>query len=921
MIAVLLTLALFAFWWLVGLGVYALLRVDTSSLRIALTAPALGAATSILGLFILSHAGVGLDRVAAPLAIALAAASSAVIAWRRLRLPWGVVPVVGVCVGGLLLAAWPMLTFGLNWIANANDDMANYVLSATDLRRHGLPDQPDAGAIAQDRDYPSLLGVLHASGALPGPNLALAAFASVLARPAYQTFMPFISALHLCTISATASLALQATRRTAAAIVAAVLLAVSPLATFGVVQQLLGQVAGLGLAAALFAVLARPELHRGRRRPAGELAAVSILATALFVVYVELAAIVACAYAAYVLVLALRSELSLRAVAWLWLVPLATVALVLNKYAITELRFVGSQTQVGVGGTTQGFLQGPPAFGFSMVPSALTGIVGFHPLPVPPNTRFIGTEIVLGALLLVGALVVSVLYALRGVAAAVVVVSFAVFAIFLGAKSSDYGLFKLYMYVQPFLAATVAVFLVQIRRPVLVAAAAVGLLLLLPVETSAQRTYVRASRSPLALRHASEVDLLPAFRRVARAADRPVVSVTENPTLGKLEAVDVSDGRFLLLTQNLFAVYMDPRLTARNGWRQRSFRVFGPHRERRDRFWESTHATAALAAARCVAVLPSGTQTVVNRRSLPEGMVDLSFQSCPPPQNTLVFVSSALGQGYYDFRRRKDVAFYPVEPDVFFPPRTMSSFGRYALFRVLRPSSNLRVALELSRTFIHDGSNLLPAAAIDGRKRFSLSVAGRGSARVFSPPVQPQQVAGQEYFFLDLGAPGHLLPIPRRGVERLWGKSVPLDPRYVTAFVRNISLVTEAQYSRMRRPTSLIGFPASLGNPNLEYSGIYEDGWVAEHSYAVLRGGSRGKLVLRALMPAAPAGDRLRVTVNGHTVAERAVKAGELTLVARIPASSGPRRIDLHWDRSQRLPAPDDRPVAALMHSLEITMP
>jgi hypothetical protein len=920
-IAVLLSLALFAFWWLVGLGVYALLRVDTSSLRIALAAPALGAATSILGLFVFSHAGVGLEAVAAPLAIALAAVSSAVIAWRRLRLPWGVVPVVGVCIGGLLLAGWPMLTFGLNWIANANDDMANYVLSATDLRHHGLLDQPNAAAIAQDRDYSSLLGALHASGARPGPDLALAAFASVLARPAYQTFMPFISALHMSTISATAALALQATRRTAAAIVAAVLLAVSPLTTFGVVQQLLGQVAGLALAAAFFAVLARPELHRGSRPPAGELAVVSILATALFVAYVELAAIVACAYAAYVLVLGLRRELSLRAVAWLWLVPIAVAALVLNKYAITELRFVGSQTQVGVGGTTRGFLQGPPAFGFSMVPSALTGIVGFHALPVVPNTRLIGTEIVLAALLLAAALVVSLLYALRGVAAAVVVVVFAVFAIFLGAKSSDYGLFKLYMYVQPFLAATVAVWLVQIRRRALVAAAVVGLVLLLPVEASTQRTYVRASRSPLALRHGSDSDILPAFSDVARVERQPVISVTENPTLGKLEAVSVAEGRLLLLSQNLFSVFMDPDLTAANGWRRRAFRVFRPQGEARAHFWESTHATAALASMRCLTVLPSGTQSVANRRSLPDGAADLSFRPCPPRENTLVFVSSDLGQGYYDFRRRHDVAFYPVEPDVFFPPRTMSAFGRYALFRVLRPSSKLRVVLDLSRTFIHDGSNLLPLAAIEGRKRFGLSLVGRGSARVFSQALQPQEVAGQSYVMLDLGTTGRLVPIQRRGLEKLWGESVPLDPRYVTAFVRDISLVTEAQYRALLRPASLTNFPASLGNPNLEYSGIYEDGWVAEHSYAVLRGGPAGKLILHAAVPALPSGDRLRVTVNGRTIADRAVEAGELTLVGRIPASSGPRRVDLRWDRSERLPAPDERPVAALVHSLEIRAP
>jgi hypothetical protein len=40
MSAVLLTLLVFAAWWLIGLGLLSALRADTSELRIALTAPA-----------------------------------------------------------------------------------------------------------------------------------------------------------------------------------------------------------------------------------------------------------------------------------------------------------------------------------------------------------------------------------------------------------------------------------------------------------------------------------------------------------------------------------------------------------------------------------------------------------------------------------------------------------------------------------------------------------------------------------------------------------------------------------------------------------------------------------------------------------------------------------------------------------------
>jgi hypothetical protein len=92
--AILFTLGLFAVWWLVGLGLLPVVRTDTGSLRIALTAPALGMAGSILLLFVFSHAGVALDDCALPLAIALVVTSRAIVAGSRPRC--GVAPVLVV---------------------------------------------------------------------------------------------------------------------------------------------------------------------------------------------------------------------------------------------------------------------------------------------------------------------------------------------------------------------------------------------------------------------------------------------------------------------------------------------------------------------------------------------------------------------------------------------------------------------------------------------------------------------------------------------------------------------------------------------------------------------------------------------------------------------------------------------------------
>src|SRR5438093_1166968 len=94
-----------------------------------------------------------------------------------------------------------------------------------------------------------------------GPAVAwtLLALASVR-QPPWSAFMPLILAFNMCTICATGALALQAARHWWAAPLAAALLTISPLATYGVLAQLLPQVWALGLAAALFAILMREDV-------------------------------------------------------------------------------------------------------------------------------------------------------------------------------------------------------------------------------------------------------------------------------------------------------------------------------------------------------------------------------------------------------------------------------------------------------------------------------------------------------------------------------------------------------------------------------------------------------------------------------------------------------------------------------------
>jgi hypothetical protein len=910
MLAVLLTLVLFLVWCGFGLAALVAVGAEVMELRVALTAPVLGSALTVIPLFALSNAGVPMDVGALPVLVVLSVGSLVVLALRRPHLSLAVVPVVVLCLVELVVVGRPMFRFGLDWIANANGDMAYYVLSATELMRHGLQSTVDLHALANNRDFATSAQTLNLRGLRPGPQVTLAGLAAVTGRPAVALYMPMSIAVAMSGICATGALAMQASRRWWAASVAAALLVVSPMAGYGVVQQLLPQDWGLGLAAALFAWLMRPEMHQkpGPRVP--DLFVISLLGAALFEVAFEVATSLVLAYGLYVALLAARRRVSLRAVALLWGVPLVATAAVVNTYLPRALGYLDHY--VLHFGTSAGF-KGVSQFGYAVVPTALPGAAGLSSLFASQQARHIELLILVAGGLFAGVLIASVITASRGAAAGITLLADLALGILLARNRNDFGLFKLYMYMQPFLAATVAVFLSGLRSRLALAGVSALLAVVVGVQLSTLNGYVDHSFSPIDLRNASQPDLLPKFRRLLMTATNPVVTVTDNLPLAILEGASAGDKPLFFLSRDIFG----------SPWKVRHFHVLSAHDDAQVGFKENADASRILSSGSCVVSFPSGSQAALNRRSLPEGSPNLVTLPCGTTKSVLAFVVSSLGQPATLPANRQAVSFWQLENDPLFPGRTFSGFGRYALFEILGPSEDLRVVLDftISPTQGQHGFTTLPPAAIVGAERVDFPVVGSGSARVVSPPVRPRIIGGRPYILLDVGRSGQYPASRRPGVTGLWGKAVLLDPRVLTSYVRDVSLVSSDQYGRFRAPMAIRSFPADLANPDLEYSGISEDGWVGQRSYVLLGGGPPGRLVIRALAVALRQGQRLQVLVDGRLVASRIVTPGLLNLDLPVPASHGRRKIELRWAGVTRLSALDPRSAAAHITFLGVAAP
>jgi hypothetical protein len=681
-------------------------------------------------------------------------------------------------------------------------------------------------------------------------------------------------------------------------------LVASPLTAYAVVQQLMPQVFGLALAAALLSWLMRAEIHRnpGPRLP--DVFAISTLTACLFVVYVELAALLCAGYLLYASLLMARRQISLRAVAVILTAPLAAIAVAVNTFLPRELGYLRAALRFGV--ETSG--GGLALFGYALVPTALPGVVGLQRLFAAPATPHMQVSIVFAAALLVGALLVCLVTARKESAAAIALLADAGVAVLLAKNGNDFGLFKLYMYVQPFLAAAMAIWLSALKNRVALALASVLLVTVVGLQLSTSNAYIDQSRNPIDLRHASEPDLLPNFRRLLSAASGPVVSVTDNFALAQLQAAAAGDAPLYFVSRNVFGL----------PWKKRAFSIPSPTRRKMTIFGVDLKVARLLSHDSCTLSFPTGSQLPLNRRTFPEGSRDLISLSCSKARNLLVFVTSTLGQPATLPENRRVVSFWQLEGDPSFQNRTFSGFGRYALFQVLGGTPKVRVELSFTTSPAEQpgGSFRLPPATIDGAGQSRLPIVGSGSARVFSPPLLPRIIDGRPYLVLDMGMNVHASVVRRPGLTGVWGKFVPLDPRLLTSYVRDVSLVSPAQYARLSAPRAIRHFPADLGNPNLEYSGIYEDGWVGQKAYAYLAGGAATTLVLSAEVLPAPRRQELRVRVNGETVIARQVQAGRLTIRARVPASPGRRKIVIEWSSLTPLAAPDRRRAAARLTKL-----
>ncbi len=962
--ALLLVLGLTLYLTIIGQAVINLIRPRLGVLRSWFLSPTVGLVTLVLIVTRLSVWGIPVQAFGGRLFVGALVAAVAILAWRRPALPWRqLLPFVGIAVVYVLYVGWPALRFGFSWISYGNDDMANYVLAAERFLRHGyyeLPLQTDL----EGRDYSQHYWFMHALQQIrPGSELTIAWVAAITGLRSQQVFMPVILMLSLVQLFAMAAMALFRGRYRRLTLLAVFLLATSPLFGLGTLYQLIAQVGGMAIVLAAIAVLLSVERMTWRTVVLG-----GTLTAGLAIFYPEVSPFLALSILLFGLRLRYKdSAIFRRYLIFIGCVAVLTFALIgTNTYEFINTVVMQSVGSAGLGAVTAVNDQsgGLVLFPWTLVPSFVPMLFGLHPFGVVGTDPWMSLVILVGF----GFLGYFVWRVYRNTADGVPAGYLGVIMLLMDGyffmKGGDFQLFKLAMYTQPVIAICLAQgfgrFLYSGRpAPRKWAKWAIAVFFAITIYPEFYYTYASLGTYGGGLTEVVEASHLGTrFTPPKNLNYQGIESDINNVVTAKMLALSTEgiDTRFLSRSymDNIANIAVLKFLRTPNpdlGPQARIIEKLSLLRfllpkeimtgdvpdyqvmtiRKPDNNWTDTSSRNLAYQDRLLVAVRTDLDHF-NKANPGSGwtvqhMYQYKLES--EVKDRLVFVHSELSPHYYSSARFK-AAFFQREPEPVTKGKAYLVYfhgtGQYNLFHILHPSPNLRVMVDFTVTDLGTGrSKLPPKAKVIGDEDYPIPFVGHGSARVVTSIIKPEYFEQEAYITLDFGQIPYPINKPKTGLMRLYGAGYKLDDRRLIGFTRDISVLTDAQYQALPRPTKINDFPDDLTRyPGLEYSGLYEDGWIADDSFFKLGASHPGQvLYFKGYIPDVPRyrakGIDLTISINAKPTEVVHLTPGDFILTRLIKDPAAITSISMHFSDSEVFEnSVDRRPVSAYVREISI---
>lgn len=925
MSAFLFTLMIFAYWGLVGLATITLFPPRLRVMQGLLVSPAIGVAVTILPVFLLNRLGIPVKDFGQILLSLLALISALVIYIKRPLFPVRrCLPFCAIFLAALLLAAWPMFSYSFDWISFANDDMANYCLAAQRFLNYGYFDFFNSVEFYEGKDYSQSYWFMHVKcGIRAGSELMLSAIWSFSGLNAHQIFMPVIMALHLALIGGSGAMVSGRGMDKKVPMITTALMALSPMTTLGALYQLIGQVGGLTLLTAAVTLMYRPQSLRGMSKLLQCCISAALVFSALFIWYPELLPFFGLGWLLYVLFLLIqRKECLTVVVPALWIGVLTLI--ILNQYIVSSLMFMLKQafSHRYMGHQYEFSDMNIVMFPYFLIPSGLANLWGLIPIADTINEPYLSIAI-LGGLMIIYWLALRVIppQMKKMPPPFLILLPMLVTGFFLFCGQSDFGLYKLSMFVQPFLLSVVAAELATWktetdRNFIATVLSCAPLLVFVPIGMT-QQNYVSKSTGEFnsgfsEICKASSQKINRQFKQFisnlvdSHGPDIRIIAETNNVVFAKLQVLYTKNAAIFFPVRDFFDTNINPLRSEHFEMLCLGANSFEARKEN-------------LADGNSVYIYSLMMSDIFNSQQRTKFQNDDLFIMNKSPKNRLLFIHSTLGSHYYSSNRRK-VAFYQLENDPMIPGQFFSSLGRHLFFQAINPSENSRIVMEITDTVLKQFNCELPQPQVQNA---TLHFVGRGSGRIFSDTIEPTFLNGKPYISIDMKRNGLPFAFKPKWMMLLYGRHISPDPRLITAFGRDISLISEEDYLALKPPVSLQTFPDDLTNKNLEYSGIYEDGWISEESFFVLSINPDSRyLVIKGMVPLITNPrytSTIKVRLDGKEVAEQIIGLDKFELKVPVSSFQGHQRIDIAFSDYQHLPGEDGRIIGAKIDFIGFT--
>lgn len=924
--------ALFLLWVFIGLALLQIFSPKLGVLRSWLLAPGVGLAALSLALMALNQWGFPIATFARPLALACVVFAVAVLLWRRPVFPGfsGLLFFAAAAVS-LVWTGWPALQVGFNWISYGNDDMANYCLAAQRFADHGFYHVPTMADLS-GRDYSSYYFFMHVADMMRfGAEHLVAWSASLAGLKTTQAFMPAILALALTQLFAGAGLVLQAGRHRRRAIVTAWLLAVSPLFMLGTLYQLIAQVGGVALLLVTLALFTRIWGRVSRRTLFTYSALPSLTSAALCIFYPETTPFVVLSILVYGAIALWRRQLSPQVAIALTAYVLLGVVVLLRHNLISYISTLVKQATSAIQTADLSL----SLFPYFLLPSGFANFFGWMPIARDFPEPVISLSIACGMLLAALVLWRTAREAKIPTPAAALLLVQVVFVVLLYRGANDFGLYKLAMWMQPALAAALAGLVLYTRHPVAMAVS-VALFALSTAPTAL--SYTRSSQGLASgglteLRFGSRLGM-----QIAAPANRDaqITAGIENVVAAKFAASALRGHQLALASREFFSP--NTQINFRSPPRHV---LFHPHYDQMAQALPLTLArnrtfltTAMLWSTEFTQpVLPHGTDyylflanqlSLFNKFGQPSSLAEEIFVIEPAAavRNRLIFVHSGRGNHYYLGERRR-ISFFQQEPDLFSPGQDFYGLGRFMLLRVENPSEEIYLRVAATRTLMPERPIWKPGAVVHAAQDKPLGAVGHGAFNLFVGPLRPQMFRGAAYLAIDFADTPKVIADPRPGLKALYNQHVPLDYRSLIGWARDVSVVSAEQYAKFKRSVRIARFPEDLARADtLEFSGLYEDGWISPESKFALGAAPPGSaLHLQGFVPEIAesplAPGTLYLTVEGREI-KLSTAAGAFDWIIPLTQATGITRVGLRFSVTAKLPGADNRLTGAKLQVLEI---